>query len=290
MLAACGAFPAQHAQAITLAYKSGETFKYHFHAALNYTVGISTMTIPVTADISADEKITVKSVDPSGTADMTVDLSNLTAKTTSGGMTNTTTKNTPTSLELKVASDGRVINVNGQAISGAGALPGIPGTQGGLISAILPDKPVKPGDTWTKSYDQSVPIGSGTIHVTSNNKYTKDEKVGSVNAAVVQSSIGTNLDLDVNPSAARQAGSSIFPSGAESSGLQSLTLAGTDTATVTSWIDTGAKQILKSHRTDTIDLTLNFIMTPAATGATANPMLTGPVTIKGSQTLDMTPA
>lgn len=286
LVAGCGSFAVPQAHAIALAYKTGDAYNYHFHAALNYTVGISTMTIPVTADVSADEKMTVKSVDSSGTADLDVQLTNLAVKITANGTTNTTTKNTATTIEMKVGSDGRVISVNGNPISGSLSIPGVPGTQGGLLSAILPDKAVKPGDTWTKSFDVAPPAGSGTIHVASSNKYARDEKVGSVNAAVVQSNINTTINLNLSTLAAGQGGASLFPS-TGSSGLQSFTLKGTDASVVTSWVDTGAKRILKTHQTDTIDLTIAFTMAP---GSTPGVVLNGPLTVKGTQTLDMTPA
>lgn len=285
--AACGSIGLPQAHAITLAYKTNDTYSYHFHAVMNYTAGISTMTIPVTADVSADEKMTVKSVDSTGTADLDVQLTNLTVKVAANGTTNTTTKTT-TSVEMKVASDGRVISVNGSAISGSLSIPGIPGTQGGLLSAILPDKAVKPGDTWTKSFDVTPPTGTGSIHVASSNKYVKDEKAGGVTAALVQSNIDTtiNLNLDLGTPAPGQGGAALFPSGGVS-GPQSFTLKGTDASIVTSWVDTNARRIVKTHQTDTLDLTIQFTM-PA--GATPSPILSGPLTVKGTQTLDMTPA
>ncbi len=284
--AACGSVGLPQAHAIALAYRSGDSYSYHFHAALDYTVGISTMTVPVTADVSANEKMTVKSVDSTGAADLDVQLTNLTIKVVANGTTNTTTRTTPQSVEMTVASDGRVIKVNGSPISGSLAIPGIPGTQGGLISAILPDTAVKPGDTWTKSFDVTPPAGTGTIHVASSNKYVRDEKVGTVSAAVVQSNINTTINLDLGAAVAAQGGASLLPSGG-APGLKSFTLKGTDASIVTSWVDTSAKRIVKTHQTDTLDLTIEFTM-PA--GSTASPILSGPLTVKGTQTLDMTPA
>lgn len=287
LIAACGSIGSTNqAHAITLGYKSGDTYKYQFHAALDYTIGIQTMTVPVKADLSANEKITVKSVDSSGTADLNVDLTNLKIATTTNGTTNTTTTDTSQTVEMKVASDGRVISVNGSSVSSGSSLPGVNGTQGGLISAILPDKPVKVGDTWTKDFDESAPIGSGSVHATSTNKYTKDEKVGSVNAAVVDSNVNTTINLTIDSSSTGASGSPLIPAGS-SSGIQGLKMNGTVASTVTSWVDTGAKRIVKTHQTDNIDATLDFTM---AAGAQPNPLLSGPLTIKGTQTLDLTPA
>lgn len=285
LIAACASVGGGNsAHAITLSYKSGDTYKYHFHGLLNYTVGIQGTTIPVNVDLAADEKMTVKSVDSSGIADINVDLTNLVVKTTANGTTNTTNTSTTTSIEMKIGPDGHVVSINGNAIQGSVGVPGISGSQGGLLSAILPDKPVKVGDTWTKDFDENAPLGSGTIHVSSTNKYTKDEKVGSVNTSVVDSNITTTINLKVDSTT--QGGTDLFPTGG-SSGMTGFSMNGTDTATVTSWVDTGAKRIVKTHQTDTVDATLNFT---TAAGATPNPFLSGPLTLKGTQTLDMTPA
>ena len=286
LVAGCGAVGGPSTHTIALSYKKGDTYKYHYQATLNYTIGIQSMSIPVRVELTADEKATVNSVDQNGTADVTVDLSNTVVKTTANGTSNTTTTDKPTTLEVKIGPDGRIVSVNGEASNISTGLPGIPGSQGGLISAVLPDKPVKVGDTWVKSYDQTSPLGTGSIKVNSNNKYAKDEKVGSVNAAVVQSTIDTNINLNVDTAQAAQGGSTLFPGGS-GTGLSGVAINGTDASTVCSWIDTGAKRIVKTLQNDTIDATLTFTSTP---GSQPNPFLTGPLTLKGTQILDMTPA
>jgi hypothetical protein len=205
-------------------------------------------------------------------------------KTSVNGTTNTTTTASQT-VNVKIGPDGHVISVNGNAM-GNSTLPGMSGTESGFVSAILPDNPVKPGDTWSKSYDESNLLGStGTFHVTSDNKYVKDDKVNNVSAAVVESKINANLDLKFDMSSlGGSGGTSLFPSGA---GVQGMTMKGTTKSDVTSYIDTSARRILKSHSTGSVDATLDFI--PAA-GATPQPGLSGPITFKGTQTLDMNPA
>ena len=59
-----------------------------------------------------------------------------------------------------------------------------------------------------------------------------------------------------------------------------------EVAVFKAWIDAGAHRVVKSHSTGTLDATMTLNM---AVGA-ANPGLTGPITFKGTQTLDMTPA
>jgi hypothetical protein len=159
------------------------------------------------------------------------------------------------------------------------------GTQGGLVTAILPDSAVKQGDKWTKSYDQANPVGSGTSHVTADSTYVKDENVGSVKTAVVESKITGTFDFTIDMNQPTSGGTSLFPSGG-AGGLQGLGLKGTTTSDVTSWIDAGAHRVVKSHSTGGVDATMTLTMTAGS----AIPGLSGPITFKGTQTMDMTPA
>ena len=286
LIAACGSFGAE-AHTLSLAYKTGDTYKYSLHAVLKYTVGAQGLSIPIELDLSAKEAIKVKSVDSSGTADLQIELTDLTVKTTTNGVTNTTTTTNSTTVEMKVGSDGRIVSVNGETFSN-GSLPGFNGSGGGLVSAILPDKPVKPGDTWIKDYDHTSPAGTGTIHVTSKNKYARDETTNNVSTAVVQSDVVTTVDLtvDLSAMAGQSSGASLLPSGGPSA-VKGISIKGTSTSTITSWIDFGAHRVVKTHSTGNVDATLTLNTTP---GSAAAPGLTGPISFKGTQTLDMKPA
>ena len=287
VLAACGSFGAQ-AKTISLGYKAGDTHKYGFHLVMKYTVAASGMSVPLNLDLKALENVTVKSVDSSGTADLSVAISDISVTVEEGTTSNTTKTTAPTTIEMKVAKDGRVISVNGNAFGNSSPLPGLSGTQGGVVSAILPNHPVKPGDTWTKGYDQPNLLGGGAIHSTSNNTYLRDDSVSGVNAAVVESKVTTNLNMTLDLSsmlgAAGATGSSSSPAGANT-----LTMKGTSTSDTTTWIDTSASHIVKTHSTGSVNATLNVTIPPGSTPTTA-PSLTGPITFKGTQSLDLTPA
>lgn len=283
LVAACGSIGTQ-AQTISLGYKAGDTYRYAFHAVLKYTIATSGLSIPLNMDLGAKEAITVKSVDSDGTADMSVVISDVSMKMTLNGTTNTTT--TPAaagSIDMKIAKDGRVISVNGNAF-GNNALPGISGMQGGIVSAILPDHPVKPGDTWTKSYDEPNPLGASSIHATSNNTYLRDDTVNGVKAAVIESKVTTNLNMTLDLGAMLGASTGTPSTG---SGAGSLTMTGTARSDTTTWIDTGARRIVKTHSTGSVDATMNVQAPP---GTATTPGLTGPIAFKGTQTLDLTPA
>ncbi len=280
-VAACGSIGAQ-AHTVSLAYKAGDTYKYGLHIVMKYTITAAGLSIPFNLEMSAKESIAVKSVDSTGTADLGVTVSNMSLKTSINGTTNTATTTTAQSLDMKVAKDGRIVSINGTAFDNT-SFGGVSGVQGGLISAILPDNAVKPGDTWTKTFDQPNPFGVGSSHVTSNNTYLRDEN----NAAVIESRINGSLNMSIDPSAlAGQSGTPVVPSTGAAGGVQSISIAGTSTSDVTSWVDLSAKRLVKTHSTGNVNATLTVNM---AAGSTT-PGLTGPVTFKGTQTLDLTPA
>src|SRR2546427_9839359 len=159
VVSGCGSIGSVQAHSISLGYKAGDTYKSTLHAVLDYTIGAEGFSVPFNLDMTGKETITVKSVDSSGTADLTISLTDISVKTTTNGVTNTTTTTTPSSVAMKVASDGRIVSVNGSTFTN-GSLPGLSGTAGGLDTAILSDKEVKPGATWTKCYDQANPKGT----------------------------------------------------------------------------------------------------------------------------------
>jgi hypothetical protein len=229
----------------------------------------------------------VQSVDSSGVADLSVALSSIVVKGQADGVTNSTTGLTLPPQEIKIAADGRLLSVNG--ISSEGGFPFGMGTGGDLVSAVLPDTPVKPGDTWSKDYDQANPLGSGPIHVTSKSKYLRDESLQGVNAAVVEttSNAAVEFTIDTSALALPTSGTSVpstFP--LPQTGMQGMTIKGTATSDVITWIDPNGHRILKSHMTSKTTGNLSFVLAPGS----ALPGLIGPMSIQGSATVDVLPA
>jgi hypothetical protein len=280
---ACGAVAA-HAQALALAYKGGDTYRYTLHSAANETMDAGAMTVPLKFELTAGETIMVKSVDPSGTADLSIDLSNVVIKSVTGQVTNTTTGIPIPAITMKVASDGRILSVNGNSF-GSNPFTLFTGG-GGFISAVLPDKAVKPGDTWSKSFDQTNPLGTGTIHVTTKSSYLRDESIGGVKAAVVKTTSNGSIDITIDMSKTI-ANPSVSPTTAIPPGMfQSLSIKGTMTSDTTTWLDPAGHRVLKSHKTGTSNATITF----AGASGPVMPGMTGPITIKGDETTDLSPA
>ena len=278
VVAACGALTTAQAHTLSLGFKSGDTYKYKFHATSKQTIGMSTMTVPVQVDMSATETVKVNSVDSSGVADLTITMGDFTLKYVSSGVTTTTTGMPTTSVEIKLRPDGTPVNINGNEMMAGSPMTAFGGLGGGFfIAAVLPDHAVKAGDTWTKNYDQTDPKGPGTVHITSSSKYLRDETVNGISAAVVETKSNGTIDLTSPPGSAGAA--------------PAVAIRGTFTTDVTTWIDPSGHRIVKSHSTSTDDATINLpqSMGPSKQPSPGTPMQ-GPITAKGEGTSNLDPA
>ncbi len=272
---ACGAVPAQ-AQTLALGYHTGDAYKYSFHSTTKQTIVAASVSLPADFDMSANEAVKVVSVDSAGAADLALTLSNFAINSTTGGVTNTTTGIPVTTMNLKVAADGRILTLNGNQFASGNPFLAFSGMGGGLfVVAVLPSNAVKPGDTWSKDYDQANPGGTGTVHLTTHSTYLRNETLNGVNAAVVETISTGSIDVPLGPAGAAATTSAFGGS-----------IKGTITSDVTTWLDPSAHRVLKTHSTETNDGTMTF----SGSSITALPALSGPITIKGTGTTDLTSA
>ena len=277
LLVACGILPA-HAQTISLAFKQGEQFNYTLHFTGTFSADVGSIAQDVKIDAKARETVAISAVESDGTADLTLTLSNLTITTTGKGSDGSTTTSTTTQTnaippqQLKVAPDGRILSINGQSVSSESPFGVLSGTY--LVYAVLPDTAVKPGDKWSKSYDQAQPGGTSSVHVTSNSTYLRDESFHGINAAVIETrsaadfSFPSSLPPVSNSTAGNRAGAT---PAAAAGGVQ-----GTVTSDTTSWIDPSAHRVLKSTMKATLKATISEFENQ--------------VSITGTQSVDLEPA
>ncbi len=255
LVAACGPTPTSSpGQSLSLAFHKGDVYTYSYQLTTHETVETVHEAIHETELL----KFTVKSVDSDGSAEISVDVSNLVRTATVDEVT-VPMQNLPNAtVDLKIATDGRIVsqNVNGSAFSA------------GAIWAVLPGRAVKPGDSWSKDYDTNAAGRPGNSHLSTRSKYLRDESFQSTNAAVVESAITAAGDVSA-PSG------SPAPDGGD--GSQTARVLQTSKSTVTTWIDLSAHRILKSH------ITAEFVVTMTS-GGTA-----GPTSITGDATTDLLP-
>jgi len=201
-------------------------------------LSIGSRRIPILSTTSEDAEWRVLSVDPSGTATVVMSISNATV--TSNGRSQMLP---PQRSTLKLTSDGRLLSPSGLTLFSGGPAGGALG-QASQISALLPPGGnASPGDTWTKQITQTV-FGS-QLTFTEAASYVRDERIGSTETAVIEAraTIPMNLSIKASDLAGLIQGgasASAVPTGA------SLTYSGQVEVDTTSWIDTGAKQIVKT--------------------------------------------
>lgn len=254
---------------LLLAFKTGATYRYKFDSRTSHTITTSATTMTTNTEISADESVTVKSVDSSGTADLSLAITNYTIKTVTGDVTSTTTLGSLDPSDVQVAADGHLVTWDGSSTGAGNPLLAFAGA-GYFETAVLPDHSVKPGDTWSKTYDQTGPdvIGPG-LHVLSSSTYLRDEMLGGVNAAVVETKSTATIDLSLHSTGG------------------GLVMKGTETADVTTWIDPDGHRVMKTHATSTGNGTMDFSSGDPALAQL--PGLNGPMSDSDTSTTDLTP-
>jgi hypothetical protein len=259
------------ATALALSFQQGQTQRAHMTMDMKATVETAGRSQPIDVSMSTDVEWRTTGVDASGTATIEETFSNPHV-----GVNGSTTTTTLPSITLRITRDGSVVSSSGSVI--ASGMSGGP-TQLGAdnLSAILPDAVVSPGDTWTKTVDPT--IFGQTIHYTASGRYLRDEQMGGVDAAVVEttSSIPVDLTLKVADVAAAM--------GLPATGLPpeaSLTYAGHVTTSATSWIDASAKRLLKTEATS------RYSMAVKVKGFPANPLPSNGLTMSGTISLSLT--
>jgi len=212
----CGALPVQ-AKTIALAYKTGDTYRYAFRSTTKQTVDAGGVTIPTDVAITATESVKVTSVDSAGDAGLAITLGGFTVKSTANGVTNTTTGLPDTTMEVKVAPDGRILSVDGTQYTASNPFLAFTGMGGGFfVTAVLPSTAVKPGDTWSKDYSQANPAGTGGFQITSHSKYLRDESVNGISAAVVETNSTGTIKVGIDPSKLAAGEPTALPGGSPS--------------------------------------------------------------------------
>ena len=133
---------------------------------------------------------------------------------------------------------------------------GLPGSS--QITPILPDRTVKPGDSWTKSFDQANPFGRGGLHYTAHATLLRYETVGRHKTALIRTSLSSPIDMTIDLDkldrfVGRPPASSVgLPAGA------SVDYTGSATLRSTSWLDTVTKQMVRSSASARLGMTMVF--------------------------------
>lgn len=253
---------------LMVAFKQGDTYRYHYSSRLDGTITVGqSPQMPIKAEGSADATWNIVSVDPNGYSTVDLTLSNLKTSFTSSfppGSTSTTTTTTTTQhFQFKVAHAGEILSCGGPSVPPSPFLP----VQGGLgppctdqFLATLPGHPVKPGDTWTKTFTRSNPLGQGSITYTTQNRFLRYENLKSGRAAVIETTAEVPVDVTVDLGKLMQGVASTSPSPPAFAFPASGQIheQGTSTTVSTTWLDANTNQVEKVVTVDTSDMTTSL--------------------------------
>jgi hypothetical protein len=223
--------------ALTLTFRGGQFRQAHM--TLHLTGSLDTGTSPASRDfsMSSDLQLVVQAVDPSGSATISMAQTNITMSAAGIHIP----PGVPTPARLKIATDGALIeSVGAPLVAGGGAEAEFAAAN---LSAILPDGEVTPGESWTKYISETIMHNQLGFRTTST--YLRNEEVGSVYAAVVETKATIPFDLKIPSEDLGDMG------GHEPAASLTDTYAynGTITTDTTSWIDPVAHQLLKISST-----------------------------------------
>jgi hypothetical protein len=288
---------------IKMAFQKDQTYRYHYRSTLNGSMTMGQgQALPIEADSSADATWKVVSVDENGNSTIDLTLANLktsfTGSVVAGTTTTTTTTTTTQRFQFEVAPTGEIragggLSVPPSALAGPTGL-GLPGTDQFL--AVLPDRAVKPGDTWTKTFTRPVPFSQASATYTTENRFLRYESLPSGRAAVIETTATVPLDvsLDLQQVAAQAGGPGgppPAPIGVQVGGQ--VHISGTSTTDSTTWFDVKTDRVERTKTVDTTDETTTFVgisglPSPLPTQAPPGLQgLLGPQHFTGKQTLEL---
>jgi len=236
--------------AFALSLVQGQTYRYGMDLTFNGTVVAGGQQIPFNMKASETIAWKIDSIDHDGVANVTMSIEQLSA--TVNGVRSP--PDLPPPVKIRVARDGRVLTAGNIELAGQGDAGTLfPGTD--QFIPLLPDHGVKPGDYWTKDFDQNFPFGSGHLHYTTRNLYVRDEVVGDVNAAVISSSVKLPLDFSIDLHQLAKAigdGADQVPAGAK------MEFGGSADITTLAWLDVQHGELVKSSGNGRMDMTVEL--------------------------------
>lgn len=248
------------ARALALSFTPGDRETYRLHMTIDGTVSAGELLGETPMDMDLAEVLTweVADVDADGVATIEVAVTEV-----SGSVNGTEIPTDPSRLpafEMRVAPDGRVLELGGLSFAGADLSGGASFPGMGQMTPLLPDHPVAPGDTWTTRFSQENPFGSGTISYEATSTFERYEVLDGVRAAVIGTEMTVPMDLTISFDellAATGEGPGVSP-GAEQLGGVEIAYGGGGRVIQRAWVDLGAEQALKIASSGTFEMTMTF--------------------------------
>ncbi len=188
VLVGCGQPAGSDDQARTLRLTFGAAaHHYRYHTSLNGTERVAGGgQVPAAADYAADAVWRVLAVDRSGAATIDQALSNITPAAQASARA--------PHWQFKLAPDGQVTSATNPP-QGETQTVTVPGSTQFL--AILPDRPVKPGDSWSRTVTQPLPAGGGATLISARSRFERYATTAGRRVAVISSQASAPFDFTV---------------------------------------------------------------------------------------------
>jgi hypothetical protein len=255
------------AVSIAFAYSEGqsETFLQHMTMTGQLDAPDLGFSQPIDMDVTQTMTWEVVSVDDQGVATIEVSQTDMTG-TVNG--TEVPAAGVSEPIQMQIAPDGRILSAGGMSFANIEQTSGASFPGMGQVTPLLPDGPVEPGDTWTKHFSQDMPFGEGTITFDATSTLEGYEDVDGVDAAVVstQYTVPLNFTLDFADLIAAMGDSGSSTSDLAELQDASIAYGGQGTFSMKSWVDTDAKEMLKSSSSGSFDMTMEFTGVPGVEG------------------------
>jgi hypothetical protein len=236
-----------------LVIRPGQVQTFTLHQSTESSVTLPNGTVqPEKTDLTGTESLKWVSVDLKGVA--TVDETVTIIKETINGKPAPASATAASHQRLLVYPDGHVT----PAV--AAADPTAPGAGTTAFTIIEPTGRVRPGDTWTRTFDG--PFVSGkNVSYTANGKFAGYKDVNGIHAAVVQTDFNSPLDVSAAAKALPEFASLGLPAGA------SIHFTGKATGHQAADLDIGGQRLLDSSETDNMTMTMTFLGLSGPTAA-----------------------
>jgi hypothetical protein len=242
-------------EAFALALSRNSTYSYDVNLGMNGTMTVQGQQMPFNMQLDQALSWRVESTDADGTAHVAV-----TVQTDSARFNGQPAPAIPTeSMQIRVAKDGRILSAGGFEIGGfssnseLGSL--VPGSD--QFMPLLPDHPVKVGESWTKRFDQELPFDMGRLRYDVDSTLLRYEVVDGKRTAVLFSRLSLPLDMTIDLRKVLEASGN--SAGQLPDGINPrMKFGGSVTMRQTAWFDRARGELERSSVNANFDMSIDF--------------------------------
>jgi hypothetical protein len=267
--------------AFALTLSRDKTYSYDVRLGMRGTISMQGEQVPFRMEMDQVIGWRVESTDSEGTATVAVTVE-IRAAQLNGQPAPAIPAQTS---RIRVARDGRILSAD-FALSGLGT--NRPGDFGSLVPGgdqfmpLLPNHPVKVGDTWTKAFDQELPFGMGRLRYDVESSLLRYGDIDGKRMAVLFSTLRLPLNMTIDLrkllAASGTTGGQPLPGG----GDPKMKFGGSMTMQQTAWFDQAHGELYLTTGIARFDMSIEFKDFPPQ----ANPPA-GAMNFKGTMELQV---